>query len=73
MQRSAVLPPLRLPAPYSEGMITNLLLAAGVICLILALLAFAAVIKAPATLLLVTGIVCLVAGYFMRGSRDPRF
>lgn len=53
-------------------MISNLLLAIGVICLIVAILAFAGVLTAPATTLLIVAIVCIVAGYFLRGRAGTR-
>lgn len=51
-------------------MLSNALLAVGVICLILALLVFFGVISLAAGLtpLLVVGVICVVAGYFLRGS-----
>ena len=48
-------------------MIGNLLLAIGLICLVLAILGFVGLIGGPTTTLLVIGVICLIAGYFLRG------
>lgn len=48
-------------------MIANLLLAVGVICLILGLLALFGVVSLPASTLLIVAVIALVIGYFMRG------
>ena len=48
-------------------MISNVLLAIGLICLILAICAFVGLLSLPATTLLVIAIICLVAGYVLRG------
>lgn len=53
-------------------MISNILLAIGVICLILAILGFVGLIGVPTTTLLVIGIICVVAGYFLRGRAIGR-
>ena len=55
-------------------MISNALLAVGTICLLLALLTFFGIISLSAGLtpLLVVGIICVVAGYFLRGSIGRR-
>lgn len=57
---------------HPEGMISNLLLAVGVICLLIALLAFLGVVATPYAPLLVIGIITLVAGYFLRGTVGRR-
>ena len=51
-------------------MLSNALLAVGVICLLLALLTFFGIIALSTGLtpLLVVGIICVVAGYFLRGG-----
>lgn len=49
-------------------MLASLLIAAGVICGLLSLLAFLGVLAhAMAVTLLIAAIVCLVVGYFLRG------
>lgn len=50
-------------------MISNILLAIGVICLILAICAFVGLVALPATTLLIIAVVCIVLGYFLRGPR----
>lgn len=53
-------------------MISNLLMAVGVICLLIALLAFLHVVTTAYAPLLVVGIIALVAGYFLRGNLGSR-
>ena len=48
-------------------MISTALLAIGLICLVLAICAFVGLLSLPASTLLIIAIVCLIAGYVLRG------